>query len=307
MSKADEAPAPVEQKPVQLDPSQALEWGEVFKEQQAKVDDEEPTDDPVQEDGGKDDTQPADDTDGDSTDDDTDDEEEVEQEEPTPPAPKLEDPGDYVANDYSFEVEIEGKKTTISTPEQAAEFADENADKFTAPQLLKFMRQTQKMETNLEHDEAEHKKLKDQFDEQDSKAKAEELFIQSTFNELQYLVGKGKLPKIEAKYLKADWRDPEIAKRPEVKAQIDLLNYMRDENTNREKAGIKPFTSIIDAYNEWQLEQQEDTEVEDKKKKAAARKAAGGRVAGTSPNPVNIAPKGVSVGRVFNLNDLDNL
>jgi hypothetical protein len=266
---------------VRLDPSQALDWADVSVSGHPK-------------------------------------DEEAEEEEPETPeveepkeAPFIEapvqlvDPGEYTPADYSFEVEVEGKKTKITTPEQAAEFADENADKFTSAQILSFLRQSQSMENKLASDKADYDDKKAEYNEKKSEADAQQESINTIAAEITYLVSKGKLPKVDPQYLSADWTDKEIAKQPGVKEQVSLLNYMRDENIVREKAGLKPITSAIDAWNAWQLEEKNSEEDDTKKQAAAARKAAGARVSGSSPNPVSLAPKGIAVGRAMNLTDLE--
>src|ERR1700760_1840899 len=63
-----------------------------------------------------------------------DDSEEIEEYADPEPIITAEDPGEFVAKDYSFEVELEGKKHTIKDPEQAEKFMEDNADKFSAAQ-----------------------------------------------------------------------------------------------------------------------------------------------------------------------------
>lgn len=281
----DEVPeTPVEQieREARLDPDQALDWGDVqiapvAEEPEAQA--EEPAKEAT---------------------------EEVQTVAPVAPQTPLEDPGEYAPADYSFEIEVEGKKVTITTPEQAESVMDENADKFTAPELLKIIRQTSKMESKLESDKAEYDKKKTEFDEKTAENTAQQESINNIASEITYLVSKGKLPKVDPQYLNADWTDKEVAEQPGIKEQVALLNYMRDENAAREKAGLKPISSAIDAWNAWQLEEKNSDESEANKQAAAARKAAGARISGSSPNPVNIAPKGIAVGRAMDLADLES-
>lgn len=271
---------------VRLDPEQALDWADVsiagHPKEEAEDDEEEVAD--------------------------SSDEEEVEQVEETPfiETVQLVDPGEYTPADYSFEVEIEGKKTKITTPEQAAEFADENADKFTSGQIIAFLRQSQTMENKLASDKAEFDKKKEDYTEKKADIDAQQESLNTIANEITYLVSKGKLPKVASEYANANWSDPEVAKQPGVKEQVELLNYMRTENAARSKAGLKQITSAIDAYNAWMLESKNTDEADEKARKAKARKDASARISGSSPNPVNIAPKGIAVGRAMSLTDLES-
>lgn len=233
-------------------------------------------------------------------------EEETEEVEEFKPAVPTDDPGEYTPNDYSFEVTLEGKTHKITTPEEAETFADEHAEEFDAKQLLKFMRQASKMEDRLEKDKEEHEAKKQAFDEKKAVADEQQSTINNIANEISYLVSKGKLPKVEAKYANADWSDKDVAKQPGVKEQVELLGYMRKENEARAKAGLAPMTSALDAFNAWQLERQVNDEDEAEKQQAAARKKASSRVAGTSSAPVNLKPpKGIAVGRAFSLDELE--
>lgn len=219
-----------------------------------------------------------------------------------------EDPGEFVPKDYSFEVSLaDGKTVKVTTVEEAETIADKPENFETPKQLMDFLRKAQKMENGLESDRAEWEKQKEEFEKQTDLDQAQQEYTRTLASEIEYLVSKGKLPKADKKYLDADWNDPLVAKQPGVKEQVELIRYMQSENETRIKLGLKPITSAIDAYNAWQLDQQ-DTDAEDTaKKRAAARKKAGGRVASTSPNPVSIAPRGIAVGRAFDLNELDSL
>lgn len=275
----------VEEREVRLDPEQALDWSDVSiaghpKEEEAEDEDIEKV---------KEEEKP-----------------EEQEEIPFIETPVLEDPGEYTPADYSFEVEIEGKKTKITTPEQAAEFADEHADKFTSAQILSFLRQSQSMENKLASDKTEFDKKKEEYTEKKAEADSQQESLDTIASEITYLVAKGKLPKVDPKYQTANWSDPEVAKQPGVKEQVDLLNYMRNENNARMKAGLKPITSAIDAWNAWQLEEKNTDEAEEKAKAAKARKDAAAKVSGSSPNPVNLAPKGIAVGRAMSLTDLES-
>ncbi len=123
-------------------------------------------------------------------------------------------------------------------------------------------------------------------------------------NELNYLVDKGKLPAVAKKYQNANWSDPEVAKQPGVKEQVELLNYMAKENASRRRAGLSDLTPST-ALTEMRAEAAEKALKDGGDAAGEARRAAGARVAATTPAPVSAVPKGVSVGR--NLGDLSNL
>jgi hypothetical protein len=110
-------------------------------------------------------------------------------------------------------------------------------------------------------------------------------------------LARGYIPKIDPKYLDADWSDPGIAKQDGVKEQIELLNYMVKENEARLKAKVKPLVSIVDTFNAWQLDTGRQKEEAEAKAAAEARKEAGARVAGVSPSSQgSYVPKGIAVG-----------
>lgn len=235
----------------------------------------------------------------------------VEEYEDYTPTPTVEDPGTYTPKDYSFEVTVydeegkNGKSVKVKSIEEWEELLDKDSNFGTSSALLKAQRLATKMESNLDRDESEWKKKKDAFDEQSESAQAQQDRINNIAAEINYLVGKGKLPAVDKKYANADWSDPEVAKQPGVKEQVSLLNYMRKENDARVKAGLRPIDSVLDAYNAMQLEQRDKRAQDVKKKAGVARKEAGARVAGSSPAPVSSAPKGIAVGRGGSLRDLD--
>ncbi len=250
-------------------------------------------------------------------------EEEVEEEEPVveeieqeelPPLVTLEDPGDYTPTDYSFEVSIlvgeEGKerekKVKITSVADAEKLLEDDPNFGSAKNLLDFNRKVTKMETNGELERKDYDKRKAEYDKQVSEQQSRQDYIEGVAKEINYLVGKGKLPKVSAKYANADWSDPEIAKQPGVKEQNALLNYMVKENAARQKAGIAPFAGAVDAYNAMLVDTQVVKNTEAKKQAGEQRRAAGSRVAGGTPNPVTLAPKGISVGRGGSLRDLDS-
>ncbi len=223
---------------------------------------------------------------------------EVAPEAPDVPQNTVADPGEYKPADYSFEVTLaDGKKVTIKTPEDAEKLA-EDADNFETPaQLMDFINKQNKMNRQLERDyekwEAQHKTFSEQVENESQRREQVESYI----SEFQYLVGKGLLPSVPQRFAQANWSDPEVAKQPGVKEQLALIKYMDKENGIREKAGIKPLTSIVDAFNAWQLENEHKAAFNENKAAGEARKAAGAKVAGVSPaQQGGYVPKGIAVG-----------
>jgi hypothetical protein len=287
----------------QLDEEQQLEWGNT----PLKAEDRDAVYEgvPTEEDEG---TEEVDDTE--ESEDDEEELEELEDEEVEAsfnPVELGEDPGEYVPEDFSFSIELDGKTHKISTPEEATEFADENAEKLTAKQLLGFMRQSTKMEDKIERHREAWEKAKSEYDEQKSLNDAQIANVTNIANEINYLVNKGKLPKVDPKYANTDWSNPTVAKQAGVKEQVELLEYMRKENAELVKAGLPPMTSPIAAFNAMELERRDNQEEDAEKVAGAKRQKASGRVASAAAKPVNVKPKGVAVGRAFNLSDLDSM
>lgn len=248
--------------------------------------------------------------------DDTDDEVETpkidEPDEPETPVVTAEDPGEFVAPDVSFEVTVydedgkNGKAVKIASIEDWDNLLDKDPNLGSASALLKAQREATRMESKLERAQETWEEKKNDYE---SQIEVEQQRIDTTnqwVNEINYLIESGDLPKVAAKYKEADWSDPEIAKQPGVKEQIDLLKFMRNENNSRQKAGLKPMTSVIDAYNAYERKTSKSQATAQDKARGQARKAAGSRVAGVSPAPVSNVPRGISVGRAGNLNDLGN-
>ena len=242
-----------------------------------------------------------------------DDEQIIDEDEYEEPAPVItaQDPGDFKPQDYSFEVTVydeegkNGKSVKIKSIDDFEELLDKDVNFGTSSALLKAQRLATKMESNTERDQAEWKKKHDAFNEQVVSAQVKQEQIDSLAAEINYLVGKGRLPAVDKRYANADWSDPEVAKQPGVKEQVELLNYMRKENDARKKAKLSPLTSVLDAYNALQLETRDKKATDVKKAAGEARKEAGARVAGSTPAPVTNAPRGVAVGRGGSLRDLD--
>lgn len=244
--------------------------------------------------------------------------EEVEEYEAPQPQVYAEDPGEFQPKDYTFEVIIyddEGKKPKTIAIKEPADFdrlIDDDAN-FGAPgALLKAQRLAIKMENGLERDETDWRRQKDLYEEQAGTERQRQEQIANIGVEINYLVAKGSLPDITDPAAKRRWNedgksylDKEFIKTPGIKEQLDLLAYMRKENDARTKAGLRPLTSALDAFNAMQLEQRDRKAKDVHRQAGEARKAAGARVAGVSPAPTGIqAPKGIAVGRGGSLRDL---
>ncbi len=319
--KSDDKPAPTEEQVKASNEATEAKWQGDYKDedltipykQENKDDKKKTTKDEVVEDKTE-----ASKTEDEEPEENADEEPDTPAVEYTEPEPVLtvEDPGDYVPGDYSFEVMLkDGKKVNVSTPEEAEKLADDPDNFETPKQLMDFINKQNKMVRELEKDYEKWEKQHDTFTEQLETETQRRETVENFVNEMNYLVSKNLMPKIESKYVDADWSDPEIAKQSGVKEQIALLDYMTKENETRKKAGVKQITSLVDAYNAWQvddghkkeLDKQKEAETK-AKEEAQARKAAGSRVAGVSPaQQGTYIPKGIAVGRtgVFDRGSVD--
>lgn len=238
-------------------------------------------------------------------------EEAVGEPEEVAPVTLLPDPGEFKPGDHSFDVvsyDEDGKNpkiTKIKSVDQWDELLNTDPNLGSAAALMKAQRLATKMETALEREQKEHETAKKAYDEQQTAVTQQAEALQTMTNEISYLVEKGFLPKVANQYVNADWSDTEIAKQAGVKEQLELLTYMKSENARRTKAGLKPMSSMIDGFNAMQLDQNRKKDTEKKKELGEARKAAGARVSGSTPSALTAAPKGIAVGRVGRLSDLD--
>lgn len=227
--------------------------------------------------------------------------------------PTVADPGEFKPADYSFEVQEyneDGKPTKthkVKSIEDWDELLAKDPNLGSAAALLKAQRLATKMESAQERDKSQWQDQKDKFDEEKKQLDAQAASMKMMVSEVDYLVTKGKLPKIDKQYVNADWSDAEVAKQPGVKEQLALLSYMKKENNARVKAGLSPITSILDGFNAWKNDDNEVTAVKAKKQAGEARKQAGSRVSGASSAPRQVAPPGLMVGRGGSLRDLGNM
>lgn len=286
------ADAPTEEQVKESNEAEEAKWQDDFQEDDLKVDykGEQPKTEgkPVDED---------DEEESEATQEVIDDEEQEEYDDPEPVV-TAQDPGDFQPKDYSFKVTLaDGKKVTIKTPEEAEEVG-EDPDNFATPkQLMNFITKSNKMINSLERDKEKYDADKKIHDEQVAIETGRAETVNTLASEFEYLETKGLLPKTPAKYRDVDWQDPEVAKQTGVKEKLEIIDYMVKENEARSKAGVKPITSAIDAYNAFQADTKR-TEAETERKQAGqTRKKAGSRVAGVSPSSQgSYVPKGIAVG-----------
>lgn len=220
------------------------------------------------------------------------------------------DPGQFVPKDYSFEVTVfdkDGKNPKvhkIATTDEFDDLMDTDPDFGTGTALTKAMRAATKMEVSQASDRRDYDLKKSAYDAAAKQSTEGQAAAQMMVNEMTYLTERGDLPKVDAKYVNADWSDPEVAKQPGVKEQIEIMNIMVRESKIREKAGLPKVTSILEGHRIWKDEQRTRQASDTKRVAGEARRAAGARVAGPTPNPTRTAPKGISVGQGGSLRDL---
>lgn len=218
----------------------------------------------------------------------------------------VQNPGEFKSQDYSFEAVIKGKSIKVTSVEEAEALADDPENFTTPKELLDFMRKSNKMENGIEKDKLTWEQSKAEFDRQQEAQEARQQEINTISAEINYLVQKGELPPIAKEYQAADWSDPLVAKQPGVREQVALLKYMGEENDRRQKAGLKNTVSALDAFNGWKIEEAKVKADLDNKTASQQRKDNGAKVASSSAAPITNRPKGVSVGRVGNLNNLSS-
>lgn len=227
----------------------------------------------------------------------------------------LDDPGDFTPKDYSFDVvtyDEEGKKPKthkIKSVEDWDNLLEGDPNLGSGSALLKAQRLATKLETNTDRDQAEWQKTKDEYDKALADQNRNEAVTNTWANEIAYLEQNGSLPKVSEKFKNVPWAganaDKDALADENVKAQIELLDYMKKENGKRRKLGLSDLGPEA-AFNARLRDMGEKKASEDKKKSGEARKEAGARIAGSTPNPVTIAPKGIAVGVGGSLRDLGN-
>lgn len=222
--------------------------------------------------------------------------------------PTVIDPGDFKPADYSFEVRTtDGKTHKIMSPEDADNFAnllDTDPELISASQFSIFNRKAAVMEQGIAADKRGYDTDKQQFEEEQQLKQTRDNTVQQWSKEIDYLASKGDLPEISSENNTADWTNSEVSKDPAVKARLDVLSWMSQENEKRMAAGLDPMHSIIDAHNAMQLESMKRGEQEQTKTQTRERQKRGSMVGKkTSYSPEN-QPTGSIVGLGGSLNDL---
>lgn len=235
-----------------------------------------------------------------------------EDDEPQTPVPQvaLQDPGDYVPTDYSFQVQLYNdenkptKQVKITSVEDFEALLDDEANFGTASALLKAQRLSSKLETNTERDQNAYNDKKAAYEQQKKAAEANDQWLATTQKELDYLVAEGDLPKIPQKFKNANWNDDEVAKDPGVIAQKALLTWMDRENAKLKQAGLPAIQSITDAFNRRENKAAKQAKQSTQQAQTANRRTQAAKVAGAAGSPRTVAPTGIAVGRPINLRDL---
>lgn len=310
VTEPTEAPAPTEAEVNARNEAEKAKWEPDYKDEDLRIPSK-PED--VKDDSAKGDKAKTDELEKDESGTDVkgDDEADESGEQPTysEPAPvvTVEDPGEYKPADYSFEIEIDGKKHKVETAEQAEDLADEHAEKLTAKQLGTLIRQGSKIEMKQERDQLEWQRKKDDYDKQATEQAGRQEYVNQIDKEIQYLVDTGALPKITDKAVEQRWltdpkssQDKEFIKSAGVKEQIELLNALAQERDRRQKAGLPTNVSAIDVMRDIQLKK---AKVDEKEHEAGEqRKVASSKVAGVASGAQGqYVPEGIAVGKVIDL------
>lgn len=233
---------------------------------------------------------------------------------------EIEDPGEYKAPDYSFEVTVysedkdgnlvKPKTIKVDSIDKWEQLLADEPNLGTSLAINKAFRAAQKMESGLDADRKDYDKRKAEYDKavaDDSQSKAQ---IKSWENEIAYLEDRGDLPKVPAKFKNVSWigtnADKEALADESVKVHVELLEYMRKENIKRRKLGLGDL-GPESAFNARMRDSRDEQANNAKKKAATARKEAGSRVSGSTSNPMSAAaPPGIAVGVGGSLRDLSN-
>jgi len=219
------------------------------------------------------------------------------------------DPGDFKpAGDYSFEVTtLDGKSHKISSSEEADNFAvalDKNPELISASQFVAFNRGLARMERLLEAEQWAWKNQKEAFAKEQAVTETRNATLSQWDKEIKYLRERGDLPTITSQFNNADWADAEIAKEPAVKETIELFDWMEGENGRREKVGLEPIKSVLDAFEIREAQTLRQELKGTKNKAIKTRQAKGAMVGGNAPHVPSNTPKDTIIGEGGSLNDL---
>ena len=222
------------------------------------------------------------------------------------PAPQLVDPGEFIPNDYSFDVKLaDGSTVKINTPEDI-EALGADVEFASAADLIKTQANYSRMVAGIEADKKAYETEKSAYDTAQEQIQQQEQFISGIESGMGYLESSGALPPVPAQYENADWSDPEVAKQPGVKERVALIEYMATENAKRDRAGVPRLNSVLDAHNAMKLDALEKANTVKADAAKAATKARGAMVGGEtsqSQGGSNV-PDNMIVGTGGNIRDI---
>lgn len=222
---------------------------------------------------------------------------------PPEPTPEVEDPGEFTPKDYSFEVTLaDGSKHTIKAPEDA-DLLPDDADFGSLKNFNQYMRNLSRMTYGIEADKRDYESKKEAFETHQEQAAELTKRVETMTAEVNYLVAKGKLPKVDPQYENADWNDPEVQKQPGVKETLELLEYRAKENVERAKLNLPPM-SVLEAANERELEGYRTKENDTKTKQNNQRKVKGAMVGGATSTPAQNIPDDLIIGEGGAIRDI---
>ena len=220
------------------------------------------------------------------------------------------DPGDFVPQDYSFDVTVfneDGKKpkvVKIKTIEDYEQLLDNDVNFGSAVAVMKAQRLAAKLELNQERDLREYKTKKDSYDSQIKEINQTQESNTQIASEINYLVAQGKLPELSADLQVANWSDPTVAAKPGIKEHVELLKYIVKENALREKSGLHSRMTIIDGYNAMQLDKMHEAQKQASQKSAQLRKSVASSVSKPQDTTKDAGPGFTPNGtRIVNVDD----
>lgn len=206
---------------------------------------------------------------------------------PTNQVERLEDPGEFKPNDYSFDVKLaDGTAVHITSPEDFANIP-KDADFGDPKNFMDVQANYVRMVNGLETDRKTYEETQAAYEKQVEADGQFEQRVQTMMNEFAYLETNGDLPAVPKQYENADWSDPEVAKQPGVKERIELLTLRKEENDKRTKVGLPPI-GILETKTLMENRAFKEAATQREQKQNDMRKQRGAMVAGPSaPEPSN--------------------
>lgn len=222
--------------------------------------------------------------------------------------PSAVDPGDFKPGDYSFSIQTtDGKTHRISAPEDADALAasfDINPELISASQFMNLSRKTALMEQGIANDRKSYDQMKEQYDAQ----AAQQETVQQTYltinNGFNYLQQKGILEPVPPELDKADIKWQEHTDNAAIKARLDILQYISEENARREAAGLPYSFDPIAAQTAMELEALRTQDRENNSREKTATRTRGAMVGKKAPYVPTSEQPGVLVGPARGLDDL---